>query len=150
QKNTTFQTDAFGNRDTAATTIATQGSVERSFLTIPPVFLFKSLNSSLEDVGKKYDNLLAQGHPQAEALSEAFEKGLEALPFLNKVFGQYVPRPNWSVRWDGIEKFINFGGVIDRMSFEHAYSSSFRRDFRGDIYGGERTDVERVQYGFAP
>jgi hypothetical protein len=150
QKNTTFQTDPFGNRDTAGSTIATQGSIERSFLTIPPVFLFKSLNSSLEDVGKKYDALIGEQVPQAQALSESFEKGLEALPFLNKVFGQYVPRPNWSLRWDGIEKFINFGNVIDRMSFDHAYSASFRRDFRGDLFGGERTDVERVQYGFSP
>ncbi len=150
QKNTTFQTGADSTREIAGTTIATQGSIERSFLTIPPVFIFKSLNSSLEDVGKKYDALIAAGTPQADALSESFEKGLEALPFLNKVFGQYVPRPNWSVRWDGIEKIVNFGSVIDRMSLEHSYSSSFRRDFRGDIYGGERTDVERVQYGFSP
>lgn len=149
QKNTTFQTDEFGNRDTIGSTIATQGSIERSYLSIPPVLLFKSLNSSLEDVGKKYDALL-ETHNQSEALSEAFEKGLEALPFLNKLFGQYVPRPNWTLRWDGIEKIVGVGNVVDHMSLEHAYGSSFRRDFRGDVGGGERTDVERVQYGFTP
>jgi cell surface protein SprA len=42
------------------------------------------------------------------------------------------------------------GTVVDKLSLEHAYSSSFRRDFRGDIDGGERTDVERVSYGFTP
>jgi cell surface protein SprA len=153
QKNTTFQTDAFGHRDTNGVTFATQGSVERTYLSIPPVFLFKSFNSSLEDVGKKYDKAILAGVPAADALAESFEKGLEALPFLNRIFGQYVPRPNWTLRWDGVEKIVGIGSVVDRMSLEHAYSASFRRDFRGDITssnGGERTDVERVVYGFAP
>jgi hypothetical protein len=153
QKNTTFQTNQFGFRDSNSATFATQGSIERTYLSIPPVFIFKPISGSLEKVGKNYDEALGKGTPAADALAESFEKGLEALPFLNRIFGQYVPRPNWTVRWDGVEKVIGISSVVDRMSFEHSYSSSFRRDFRGDLtsdLGGERTDVERVVYGFAP
>ncbi|HYQ87251.1 MAG TPA: cell surface protein SprA [Bacteroidota bacterium] len=164
QKSTTFLTDAFGNRAETTTdasgnlvaavpTIATQGSIERSFLTLPPVFFLKVFKSNLEDVGKKYNRLNDLDKDPthyAEHLAESFEKGLEALPFLNRVLGQYVPRPNWSLRWDGLEKIAGIGSVVERMSLEHAYTASFRRDFRGDISGGERTDIERVQYGFAP
>ena len=138
----------------AVATIATQGSTERSFLTLPPVFFLKVFKSNLEDVGKKYQALIrgqnADPAKSAEYLAESFEKGLEALPFLNKVLGQYVPRPNWSLRWDGLEKLAGIGSVVERMSLEHAYTARFRRDFRGDLSGGERTDIERVQYGFAP
>ncbi|MBI3364836.1 MAG: cell surface protein SprA [Ignavibacteriae bacterium] len=126
------------------------GSVERSFLTLPPVLFLKVFKSNLEDVGKKFDQYSAS-KPANEALVEAFEKGMEAMPFLNKVFGQYVPRPNWTMRWDGIEKIYGLKSVFTKLSLEHSYSSSFHRDFRGDfLTGSERTDVERVSYGFSP
>jgi cell surface protein SprA len=105
--------------------------------------------SSLEDVGKKYDQLKEQKPPD-EALAESFEKGLEALPFMNKFFGQFFPRANWTLRWDGMEKIAGIGNYVERMSLEHSYSSSFRRDFRGIPDGGERTDAERVTNGFSP
>jgi cell surface protein SprA len=112
--------------------------------------MLKSLKSNLEDVGKKYDKLIDEGNPQNIALAQSFENGLEALPFLSKVFGQYVPRPNWGLRWDGIERIAGLNSVFDRLSLEHAYSSSFRRDFRGALTGGEETYAERVQFGFSP
>jgi hypothetical protein len=129
--------------------VSTGGSVERSYLTLPPVLFFKAFNSSLEAVGKKYDQLIETKSP-TDALSESFEKGLEALPLLNKVLGDVAPRPNWALRWDGVEKLVGLKSFVDHMSLEHSYTSSFRRDFRGDLNGGERTDVERVSYGFSP
>lgn len=149
-KTTTITTDALGNP--TPNIITSGGSVERSYLTLPPFLFLKVLNSNLEAVGKKYDQLMsAEKPPPAQAaLAESFEKGLEALPFLSKIFGEFVPRPNWGVRWDGIEKLGGLRSVVDHLSLEHSYQSSFRRDFRGDITGGERTDVERVTYGFTP
>jgi len=88
--------------------------------------------------------------PQQEALTQAFEKGMEALPIFDRFFGEYMPRPNWSIRWDGIEKIAGLNSIFDKLSLEHAYTASFRRDFRGDPATGEQTDVERVTYGFSP
>src|SRR6185436_19440323 len=52
-KQTTFVTDAAGFRLESSSTYTTAGNVERSYLTIPPVFFLKVFNSSLENVGKK-------------------------------------------------------------------------------------------------
>ncbi|HTK81383.1 MAG TPA: cell surface protein SprA [Bacteroidota bacterium] len=147
-KTTNITTDSLGHPTPGI--IVTGGSVERSYLSLPPVLFLKVFKSTLEDVGKKYDRLITEGVPANAALAQSFEQGLEALPFLSKVFGQYVPRPNWSLRWDGIEKIGGLNSVVDRLSFENAYTSSFRRDFRGDVTYGEQTDLERVTYGFAP
>lgn len=147
-KNTSVLTDAVGTPTPG--TVTTSGNIERSFFTLPPVLFFKVFKSNLEDVGKKYALMVDEGRPEDEALAESFEKGLEALPFLNKVFGQFVPRPNWTVRWDGIEKLGGLNSFFERLSLEHAYTSGFRRDFRGKPAGGEQTDAERVNYGFSP
>ncbi|MBI3765742.1 MAG: cell surface protein SprA, partial [Ignavibacteriales bacterium] len=128
-KSTTLTTDSLGHP--FAGEPATGGSIERSFLTLPPVLFFKVFKSNLEDVGRKFE-----AHPQRTtapnvALADAFERGMEALPILNKIFGQYVPRPNWTLRWDGVEKIVGLSSVLERMSLEHTYNSSFRKDFRG-------------------
>ncbi|MBI4548850.1 MAG: cell surface protein SprA [Ignavibacteriae bacterium] len=147
-KTTTLRTDNLGNPTPG--TITTSGSVERSFLTLPPVLFLTVFKSNLEDVGKKFDKKIEEGEPVSSALAESFEEGLEALPILNKVFGQFVPRPNWTLRWDGIERIAGIKSFIQRMSLEHSYNSSFRRDFRGDPLLGEQTTSERVSYGFSP
>ncbi len=147
QRNTTILTDSLGNP--TPTTVQTGGSIERSYLSIPPVFFFKVFKSNLEDVGKKYQQYLLTMSP-SDALTQSFEKGMEAIPFLSKVFGQYVPRPNWSIRWDGIEKIAGLSSVFDKLSLEHNYTSTFRRNYRGDATGAQVTDVEQVAYGFSP
>ncbi len=140
-------TDPFGNPSTISTT--TSGSIERSYLTFPSFLFLKLFNTNLESVGKKYEEY--QGSMSQEAaLAKAFEEGLEAMPWLHKVFGQYLPRVNWSFRWDGVEKVAGMKSVVERMSIDHAYSSSFRRDFREVVGVGEQTDVERITFGFAP
>ena len=125
-------------------------STQTAAPTIVPATGFRAeFLRQLEDVGKKYDQLSKDRSPDA-ALAEAFEKGMEALPFLNKVFGSYVPRPNWSLRWDGVEKVFGIGSFIDHLSLDHAYASVFRRDFQGTYDGSEKTVIERVNYGFSP
>lgn len=149
-KTVTFQTDANGERIPTTYNTTTTGSVERSYLSFPPVFIFKVFNSSLENVGKKYDQLIAQGAQPAAAATESFEKGLEALPFMSKIFGQFWPRANWTLRWDGIERIGGLNSVLERLSLEHVYASTFRKDYRGAIDGSEQTDNERTTYGFTP
>ena len=50
----------------------------------------------------------SSGNGDAEKLSQAFEEGFEALPILRKLFGQYYPRLNWNLRWDGLERLPLF------------------------------------------
>jgi cell surface protein SprA len=140
-------TDSFGNPFTVSTT--TSGSVDRSYLTFPSTLFLKFFNTNLEEVGKKYEQYRTTMSDDA-ALSKAFEEGLEAIPWLRNVFGQYYPRVNWSLRWDGVEKVIGIGSVVERMSLDHAYNSNFRRDYRQVVGVGEQTDLERVGYAFAP
>jgi cell surface protein SprA len=73
------------------------------------------------------------------------------LPFFRKIFGPYTPRVNWSLRWDGLEKIPLFANFATRVSLDHAYTSAFARQYQNRPGGGgERTDGERVSYGFAP
>ncbi len=129
------------------------GTVDRSFLTFPDVLFLGMFKTSLKEVSKQYAALkTADGGTNTEGdLTSAFEKGFEALPWLQKIFGQYYPRVNWSFRWDGLEKLPIFQGFVSRLSLDHSYNSNFSRQFENTPGGGgERTDGERVAYGFAP
>ena len=147
-KTTTIETDSLGRQQIRGTP-TTSGNIDRSYLTLPPVLFLKVFKSNLENVGKKYQEYSKTQTPDA-ALAKSFEEGFEAMPFLRKFFGSYVPRPNWTIRWDGIEKISVLSFVLDRLSLEHSYTSSFRRDFRSYPGRGERTDAERMNYGFSP
>ncbi|HLP17153.1 MAG TPA: cell surface protein SprA [Bacteroidota bacterium] len=130
--------------------LVTGGSIERSFFFLP----FKSL-SGIEKVSDLYTAAAGQGdnpedkRNQDQKLSEAFEKGFETLPFLRQLFGQFMPRMNYSFRWDGLEKYSVFTSWATRVSLDHAYQSSYKRTFRSPS-GVEVTESQRVTYGFAP
>jgi len=146
-RTTIMQSDSLGRQTLSEPQIG--GGIERSFLSIPPVLLFKFFKSGLEDVGKKYDEL-SKTEPPNKALVKAFEDGLETLPILKKILGPYAPRPNWTLRWSGIERIAGLDAVFERLSLEHNYSSSIRRDYRSTVGKGEQTDAEQIKYGFAP
>lgn len=150
-KNTTLFTDAEGVP--TVNSIAVGGNLERSFFTMPPILLFKMLKSNLEDVGKKYNerrNNIADRAPDDVKLAESFEKGMEALPVFQKLFGSLLPRVNYALRWDGVEKTLGVTKFIDRLSFNHAYTSSFTKQWKGNPNGGIKVEAERVNYSFAP
>jgi cell surface protein SprA len=155
-RNRTFPTDPLGNplySDPGAS-ISTTGSIDRSFLTFPDVLFLGMFRTSLKEVGKRYAELQATGDSsitEERKLSQAFEEGFEALPWLKKLFGQFYPRVNWSLRWDGLEKFPMFAGFASRVSLDHSYLSSYVRNYRNLPGGaGEVTDNQRVSYGFNP
>ncbi len=150
-KNTTLLTDAEGVP--TITSVAIGGSVERSFFSLPPVLLFKMLKSNLEEVGKIYNarrTNTSDTAPDDVKLAESFEKGMEALPILRKIIGPLAPRMNYSLRWDGLERTLNMTSIFDRISLDHSYISGFTKQWRGNPNGGERTEAERINYGFAP
>jgi cell surface protein SprA len=129
------------------------GSVDRSFLTFPDVLFLGVFKTSLKEVSKRYADLKNNrdtSMSEEEKLGKAFEEGFEALPFLRKVFGQYYPRINWSFRWDGLERLPVFAGFVSRLSLDHSYNSNYTRQYQNRPGGGgERTDGQRVAYGFA-
>ena len=134
--------------------MTTSGSVDRSFLTFPDVLFLGTFKTSLKEVSKKYAEMKADPSNTAsdeEKMSTAFEQGFEALPFLKKLTGDYYPRVNWSFRWDGLEKLPLFANFVSKLSLDHAYNSNYTRQFENITGGGgERTDGQRVMYGFAP
>ncbi len=150
-KNTTIVTDAYGVP--SINSVATGGNVERSFFSMPPFLLFKMLKSNIEEVGKIYNARrtdISDNAPDDVKLAESFEEGMEALPLLRKILGPLVPRANYTIRWEGLEKTIGMQSLFDRLSLDHGYTSNFVRQWRGNPNGGERTESERVTYGFSP
>ena len=57
---------------------------------------------------------------------------------------------NWSLRWDGLERLPLFSGFVSRLSLDHAYSSTYTRQYRNLPEAGEQTDGQRVTYGSRP
>jgi cell surface protein SprA len=148
-------TDTSGRVIPSLTTLSTSGNVDRSFMTMPNVLFLGVFKTSLKEVAKRYAELKgaadSTGLGDDEKLSQAFEEGFEAMPFFRKLFGQFYPRVNWSLRWDGLEKLPMFKSFVSRLSLDHSYTSNYTRQFENRPGGGgERTTGQRVGYGFAP
>jgi cell surface protein SprA len=147
-KNVTLSADGFGNI-TVTNTTAT-GSLTRSFLSLPPSLPF--VESGITKVNALYN----PNAPDARAsLSQAFIEGFETLPILSSfpVFSdvsEYIPRANWRITWDGLEKILFFKSLAQRISLDHAYSSSYTEGWKLTREGNQETQTQRVEYGFTP
>ncbi len=133
--------------------VLTTGDVERSYFSFPEVFSVKLFKNNIVEVARRFKSLrddAGDTRPDEEKLAEAFEDGFETLPILKKVFGRFVPRANWTVRWEGLEKLPFLKNFANRVSLEHAYTSAFNRRWRGNLGGGEITESQRMSYGFTP
>jgi hypothetical protein len=124
------------------------GTLERSFLTIPPVLMFSTFNSGIKKVNDLY------GGKEENDLSDAFVKGFETLPILSKVpflkdVMKYIPRPNWTFNWQGLEKFPIFN-LAKRASITHAYMGSYREGWKINADGNTEIQQQTVDFGFAP
>jgi cell surface protein SprA len=133
--------------------VVTTGNIQRSYFTFPQIFSLKIFKNDISEVARRFQSLQNdQGdqRPDQEKLAQAFEDGFETFPFLKNVFGRFVPRANWSIHWDGLEKLPYLRDFASRVSFENTYTSTFSRQWRGDLAGGEITESERMMYGFTP
>ncbi len=149
-KTTTIQTDSLGN--VRVTNIASSGTIDRSFVTLPPFLIFSFFKNDIKKVNELYN---PNAPNPKENLADAFMNGFETLPILGKLpilkkFGKYIPRPNWSITWDGLEKYSIFSSFATRVSLQHSYQSSFSRAWRLNPDGVEETQSQRVNYGFQP
>ncbi|MDE3058085.1 MAG: cell surface protein SprA [Bacteroidota bacterium] len=134
--------------------LQTGGSINRSFFTLPPVFIFSIFKSGIAQVGKDYDQLksdVADTRSNDQKLAQAFEDGFETFPLLRKIFGDYFPRVNYTFHWDGLEQYTFFEKWAQRVSLDHAYNSTYTTSFKGDlVVGGQNIQAQRIMYGFAP
>jgi cell surface protein SprA len=132
--------------------IGATGTLSRSFLSFPPVSLLSVFNSGITQVNKLYNP--NDPNPQ-QNLSQAFINGFQSLPLFSKLgflqnVADYIPRPNWSITWDGLEKLWPFKLFCEKVSFDHAYTSSYTEGWQLDQNGNRVTQSQQVNYGFAP
>ncbi len=127
---------------------STNGNLDRSFVSIPKIFFLPFLNSGIDKVKELYN-------PQQDNLAEAFVEGFESMPLLSKLpvlkeFAQYIPRPNWSLTWDGLEKISFFKSFANRVSLNHAYTSNYSEGWRLSQTGNRDVQSQKIAYGFQP
>ncbi|MGE5431858.1 MAG: cell surface protein SprA [Syntrophomonadaceae bacterium] len=145
-KSATLQTDSLGN--TKVINMASTGSINRSFVSLPPVFFLSFLNSGIKRVSELYK-------PGSNNLSDAFLQGFESLPLLSKLpflkdVSRFIPRPNWSFNWDGLEKYSVFSSWAKKVSLTHAYGSEYSEGWKIDPDGRQVTQSQKIYYGFQP
>jgi cell surface protein SprA len=155
-RNSTYTTDSRGNPiDSTMTTMVT-GQVTKSFFTIPPILFFSVFKSGINQVATDYAKMKndpSDTRTDQQKLSDAFVKGFETLPILDKIFGQYMPRLNYSFHWDGLEQFPLFKSFATHVSLDHAYQSTYSQSWHiasGQQTSGPITDAQTISYGFQP
>ena len=147
----TVITDSLGIPSVRSRTVS--GDLDRSFFSLPPVFVFKLFKTGVEDVNKKFERMrIDRGdtRPDEVKISEAFVEGMEALPILAKILGSFAPRANWSIRWDGLEKFALFQSWAARVTLDHVYTSNYRQRWRLSPQGEEVAEGQGISYAFSP
>ncbi len=152
-RNMTFSTDSLGNPRPNTESVLVTGQINRSFFTLPPVFVFSMFKSGISQVAVDYQNLKSDPtdtRTDDQKLSQAFVQGFETLPFLDKIFGQYMPRLNYSFHWDGLEQLPLFKNFAQHVSLDHSYQSNYSQSWHSTNGGSTITDAQEVSYGFQP
>ncbi|MBI3123416.1 MAG: cell surface protein SprA [Ignavibacteriales bacterium] len=146
-KTISFETDSLGNTLFNSDKTISTGSIDRSFLSLPLPFF----GTGIKKVHELYD---PTSPDPSKSLSEAFTKGFETLsilgkvPFLAKVLN-YIPRPNWSFTWNGLEQLSIFK-FAKRVSLNHSYDSNYSEGWKIDPTGKQEVQTQKVDYAFNP
>ncbi len=149
-KNTTISTDPDGNP--TIQNITETGSIQRSFLSLPPSLFLSVFGNGIKKVNELFD---PNDPNPAQNLSDAFLKGFETFPILSKLsflkdYAKYIPRPNWHLTWDGLENFLFFKSFAKRVSLEHEYSATYTEGTKLNPDGIQEILTQRIEYGFSP
>ena len=156
-ENRTSTTDSTGHIIESSISSNISGDMDRSYLSLP--FIFKT---NLDNVNNEFNAMKQDAgdtRSTAAKLSQAFEQGLEALPWLSKILGSLAPRANWSIHWDGLENISFLKSFASRISLDHAYTSDYKRrwqmtptlDPNTNITTiAEATTSQTITYGFSP
>ncbi len=145
-KTTTLGTDSLGN--VRITNITSTGTLSRSFFSMPPVFVLSFFKSGIKKVHEIY---VANGEND---ITSAFVQGFESMPVLSKIsflrdVSNYIPRANWRISWDGLEKLPLFKSIAKKVSLDHAYTSDYTEAWRLDG-GVQSIQSQKASIGFQP
>jgi len=127
--------------------VNSNGTLSRSFFTVPPVLFLSVFKSGIKRVSELYNS--------NTSLSDAFIQGFESMPvfanfgFLKNV-SKYIPRPNWRFTWDGLEKLPLLKSIATRISMDHSYSSTYTEGWKLSPEGNQQIQVQKIEYGFSP
>ncbi|MGA2296472.1 MAG: cell surface protein SprA [FCB group bacterium] len=158
-KNQTVLTDNFGN-PTFTNVIALE-SINRTYLTLPPLFGINLTRNTIEHVVALYrarsatitaanpTDTLARNQQLRLALAQSFTDGLELFRIFGGKAANYLPALNWSIRWDGIEKWGIWNGLLKNATIEHVYSSKYNEIAQVNDLGRDIQN-QQVQVGFQP
>ncbi|MEX1139073.1 MAG: cell surface protein SprA [Bacteroidota bacterium] len=149
--NRSIRTNSLGIPTELSRTVS--GDVSRSFVTFPNTFVFSMFKTGVEEVSERFEELkrdISDPRPEDVKLTQAFEEGMEAFSLGRTLISRIMPRPNWSFRWDGLERMALFSSFASRVTLDHGYTSSIRRRWRLTPNAGEVTESENVTYGFVP
>jgi len=125
--------------------------LSRSFLSLPSGFL-----PFVESGITKVNDLYNPNAPDPRAsLSQAFVEGFETFPLLSSLpvfegIEEYVPRPNWRVSWDGLEKLLFFKSLAQKITLDHSYASTYTEGWKLTREGKQELQTQRIEYGFSP
>jgi len=149
-KTTSIISDADGNLTVQS--ITASGTLNRSFLSLPPTLIFSVFKSGIKKVSELYD---PEAEDQAANLSAAFVEGFETFPIFGRLgflkdVAKYIPRPNWRFTWDGLENFFLFKTVAKKVTLDHAYTSGYTEGWRLSPDGKQQIQTQKVEYGFSP
>ena len=149
-KNTSIETDDDGT--VMITNINSNGTIDRSFLSVPNFLFFSFFDNGIAKVASLYN---PNADNPSESLSNAFLEGFETFPWLSKVpilsdFMKYIPRPNWSITWSGLEKISFLKNIAQRVQLKHSYTSKYSEGWKIDPDGNKQIQTQKISYGFAP
>jgi cell surface protein SprA len=147
-KNSTLSRDA--NGDLFVSSVTSTGTLTRSFVSFPPVLFLSVFKSGIKQVAELYNS-----EDPNSSLSDAFIQGFESVPiFANfgflKTVSKYIPRPNWRLTWDGLEKLPLLKSIATRISLDHSYSSSYSEGWKLSVDGKKQVQTQKIEYSFAP
>jgi len=150
-------TDAFGVPE--FTNVNKRLTLERSFISFPDWFPFTAFNDNIENVIQLYRERKAvietiadttfKNQKLLDALNTSFREGFESLQLFSGELARIMPALNWTLRWDGIEKFPLFSGLAQRIFLEHGYISSYSENAK-ITDNGRVVEIQQVRSGFQP
>ncbi len=148
-KTTTLRADEFGT--ISITNVNSSGSLTRSFLALPSGLL-PFVDTGIKKVHSLYN---PNSEDPRKSLSDAFIEGFESFPLLSSIpafssVSNFIPRPNWRISWDGLEKILFLKSLADRISLDHAYTSNYTEGWKLSVDGNQEIQTQRIEYGFSP
>jgi cell surface protein SprA len=141
------------------TNVIKRQGTDRTFISFPDFFPFKIADDNIDHVLRLYNERKAQitgvtdstelNARLLEALNDAFVEGFESLQLFSGEAARMMPALNWTLRWDGIEKFPLFRGLAQRIFLEHAYQSTYK-EVSTINDNGRVVEAQEVRTGFQP